>query len=627
MTWKPLQIRGISFTGPNKVPAVLEFQGGLNIICGASDTGKSFIVEAIDFLLASKGPLRDIPERIGYDRARLVLQPTDNEVFTLERSTSGGDFRLFNGTWLTGVPDVEEISLRQTHTPGRDDTLSKHLLSAIGLADQYVQKNQQGETQSLSFRNLIKLVLVQESEITKQSSPILSGQYVTKTSEYAIFKLLLTGVDDRAIVAQTDLQNEIATTRQNNSAKVDFVDELLAELSTQVKELRINRVEAEMHLSNLEASSEEQQAILTRMERDLDDRIIHRRSLVDKLQVLSGRIDEIGGLLARFDLLKSHYEVDLDRLAAIVESGSFFVHFESLPCPLCGTLPNNQHNAEGCDGDVESVVQAASAEILKVKKLSTELDQTTADLKIEKEELNKQREQINTEYRSINQELQEILSPLKNVQNTFSDTIKQAIEMKRVMDIFNQIKQLEEKKSTLLADMEIPTTPVNPKIDLSTTLLDDYAQKVQQLLQTWDFPGAGRVHFDEITKDIVINGQPRTSRGKGLRAITHAAMTIGLMEFCMERNLSHPGFVVLDSPLLAYYKPESLEDSLEGSELKNKFYNYLAGNHNNSQIIIIENEHPPTQLREQISLTDFTKNPIEGRYGFFPLIEQANLSQ
>ncbi len=74
--------------------------------------------------------------------------------------------------------------------------------------------------------------------------------------------------------------------------------------------------------------------------------------------------------------------------------------------------------------------------------------------------------------------------------------------------------------------------------------------------------------FNEELKDIVIGGQNRTSRGKGLRAITHAAMTIGLMEFCKERNLSHPGFVVLDSPLLAYYEPESTEDSLQGSDLK-----------------------------------------------------------
>ena len=68
MTWNPLQLRGLSFISPHKEPASLEFQGGLNVVCGASETGKSFIVEAIDFLLGAKSPLRDIPERVGYDR-------------------------------------------------------------------------------------------------------------------------------------------------------------------------------------------------------------------------------------------------------------------------------------------------------------------------------------------------------------------------------------------------------------------------------------------------------------------------------------------------------------------------------------------------------------------------------
>ena len=65
MTWNPLQLRGISFGSPHKAPASLEFQSGLNVICGASDTGKSFIVEAIDFLLGAKDPPRHIPERDG----------------------------------------------------------------------------------------------------------------------------------------------------------------------------------------------------------------------------------------------------------------------------------------------------------------------------------------------------------------------------------------------------------------------------------------------------------------------------------------------------------------------------------------------------------------------------------
>jgi uncharacterized protein YoxC len=618
MTWNPLQLRGISFSGPYKDHAFLEFQTGLNVICGASDTGKSLIVEAIDFLLGAQYPLRHIPERDGYDRARLVLEPTDGEVFTLERSTEGGDFRKFEGDWLLGNPNVQPHILGQKHAEGNKGTLSNYLLSTIGITDQRVRKNQKGETVSLSFRNLVRLIVVQESDITKRLSPFLSGQNISKTVDYSVFKLLLTGVDDSALVGQAQIQNAQESTRQNNIAKVELINELIQELETDIHQFGINRTEAEVQLSQLKARYEAQQDIVNRAQHELNERINRRRAIMDQLESWSTRINEINSLLLRFELLKEHYQIDIERLAAIEESGSLFVHLERTPCPLCGSLPDEQHQSVICDGDVASVVYAATAEIAKVEKLLRELDQTAEDLRDEVEELTTQREQLNPEFQILNQEIQEISSPIRDAQNIFSEIVKQSGDIQRAIDTFNRVEQLRDKRVEFLAETEKPIKVVIPPVSLSPSLLDLFAQKVQHLLQSWDFPDSNRVHFSEDIKDIVIGGQPRTSSGKGLRAITHAAMTIGLMEFCKERNLSHPGFVVLDSPLLAYYKPESEEDSLQGSDLKVRFYNYLADNHSDSQITIIENEHPPDDLKDRITFTHFTKNPELGRYGFFP---------
>jgi energy-coupling factor transporter ATP-binding protein EcfA2 len=624
MTWNPLQLRGLSFNSPHKESASLEFQGGLNVICGASDTGKSFIVEAIDFLLGAKGPLRDIPERVGYDRERLALETVNGEIFTLQRSTGGGNFHKFAGNWLVDEPDIESGTiLNQKHDHGNLNTLSVYLLSVIGLAEKYVRKNQQGIKNSFSFRDLAKLIIVKESDITKELSPVLSGQR-QDTKDYSVFKLILTGLDDSALVTQAEMKAEIVT-RQNNNAKVEFIDELIEELRANLNEIGINRTEAEEQLLQLQTQVEVQQEILNRRQRELDDKIERRYEIMQQTERLSDRINEISSLLSRFELLKEHYQIDIERLAAIEESGSFFVHLERTSCPLCGALPDEQHQVEVCDGDIESVVHAAIAEIAKVEKLSLELDQTALDLRTEAEELIAQKEEIDPEFQALNQEIQEITSPLRESQNTFSEIIRHSSEMQRVIDSFNRIGQLQEKKSTLRIEADEPANSFSPqKIDLSSSVLDDFAQKVQNLLQAWDFPGSNRLHFDETLKDIVIDGQPRTSRGKGLRAITHAAMTIGLMEFCKERNLSHPGFVVLDSPLLAYWKPEASEDRviLEGSNLKVQFYEYLANNCSDSQIIIIENEHPPLNIGGRITSTTFTKNPNEGRYGFFPVPEQ-----
>jgi hypothetical protein len=629
MSWSPIQLHGISFNSPYKSPALLEFHKGLNIVRGASDTGKSFLVEAIDFLLGAKvskdnNPLRDIPQRDGYDRARLVLKAREDELFTLQRSTSGGNFSRFEGSWLSNEPDVVERNLAAKHRHGDQETLSTYLLSLIGLEDKYLQKNQRGETQSLSFRNLIRLAVIQENEITKQRSPILSGRNTDLIVEYSAFKLLLTNVDASALAEQAASHNNIVTLRQNNAAKIEFIEELIKELQATLSGLDITRVQAEEQVFQLEEQSKRQQAVFNQVQGDLNSRIERRREVLGSIASWIDRINEINSLLSRFDLLKKHYRSDLDRLASIEESGSLFVHFERKPCPLCGVLYNEQHQDEVCDGNVESVVNAAIAEISKVQQLSEELDQTSVDLKLEADELTNRREQLEPELQILNQEIEEINSPLGDAQNTFSNLIKQSNEMQHIVDLFSRIDQMQQKKNLLLSEINELPRMTNSPVDLSTSVLDSFARTVQNLLQAWDFPGSDRVSFDETRKDLTIGGQPRISRGKGLRAITHAAMTIGLMDFCKERNLSHPGFVVLDSPLLAYWKPESSEDKalLEGVNLKEKFYEYLANNYNDSQIIIIENEYPPANLEGRISLTNFTGNPSEGRCGFFPSVEK-----
>jgi len=95
---------------------------------------------------------------------------------------------------------------------------------------------------------------------------------------------------------------------------------------------------------------------------------------------------------------------------------------------------------------------------------------------------------------------------------------------------------------------------------------------------------------------VVIGAKKRTARGKGLRAITHAAFTLGILEYCRLKESAHPGFVVLDSPLLSYREPEGTEDDLRGTDLKEQFYDYLRTWPADRQVIIFENTDPPEMI-------------------------------
>ncbi|MBB4212833.1 AAA domain-containing protein [Rhodothalassium salexigens DSM 2132] len=603
-----LQLRSIRFRGP-KAEAELNFQSGVNVICGASDTGKSFLADSIDFMLGGSA-LKEIPERAKYDQLNLSLAAIGNEDFKLQRSMSGGNFQLFD---LSEGSDAEPTTLKQKHAHDKTDNLSGYLLDKIGLLGKRILRSKaKGATQSLSFRNLARLVIVQEGEIQQTGSPFWSGQYTTKTSEIATAKLLLTGIDDSSVVPDADQSPD-------NTRQIALIDELLSDLQTEIEDLGEDREELEEQLERLEGSIESRREELSASQKALDELVGKRRELFEQKQEASDRLDEISDLLARFRLLAEHYDVDLKRLTAIQESGSMFAHVEQVACPLCGADPDAQHLDETCDGDVEAVVAAATAEIEKIQRLQSELDSTVADLTAESEDLSEFLKSVEAGYDALNEAIQESVGPdVTEVRASFSALVEERSSAQKAADLFARYDKLVARRTGLLEGGDDPeTTSSEVTTGIPESVAHAFSSKVSEILKAWHFPGECHVYYEKDSSDFVIDGKRRSSLGQGLRAITHAAVSIALLEYCQSNGLSHPGFVVLDSPLLAYYKPEGDEEiALRGTDLKERFYDYLIEHHGEgSQVIVIENQHPPERIKEQVALTVFTGNPNTGRYG------------
>lgn len=612
-----IRFRYLVYFGLDKPQADLSLAPGLNVICGASETGKSFIVETIDFMLGQENPVRDIPERDGYDRIRLAIESAGWPSLTLDRSVEGGNFRAYEGLLTDGSPQTEAKTLRWKHSPARQDTLSYALLERTGLTSKVLRKNAAGETRSLSFRDMARLCVVTEEEIQGRGSPLLSGQYTTATGEYAAFKLLLTGNDDNALVAA----KEVSGRREQDTGKIELLDQMIANLQAELDEEGAEEEELNDKLTRLDESIRAQNEALAAVQRALDSVLERRGAAAREIRNRRARVAEIDELVERFRLLDSHYQTDLDRLAAIHESGSLFVHLEQQPCPLCGALPGYQHLDSECEGNTEAVVKAADAEMVKIYRLRRELADTATSLTTEQQGLLESLDQYEDEYKASEQELNKIASPAVSAERvSYNLLVSESAEVRFKLEKIDRLKRLTVQRAELdFEQTESAGGPYTTKTQISKNVLDEFAKMIEGILQEWHFPNANRVFFDEGKRDFQIAGKNRGSTGKGLRAITHAAVKIGMMEFCRERNLPHPGFVVLDSPLLAYWKPEGDEDDLRGTDLKEMFYRYLLGLRKDSQVIIVENERPPDVVFRDGNVIVFTKNPHQDRYGFFPI--------
>ncbi|WGR92307.1 AAA family ATPase [Bradyrhizobium sp. ISRA443] len=618
MTEHRFQIRSLSFHGPAREAASVSFGAGLNVIYGASNTGKSFIVDAIDFMLGGKGPLRDIPERVGYDKVILGIETLSGAQFSFLRSTAGGNITRYEGLYSDTLPEGQGTLLADTHSERKEDNLSAFLLSQLDLMHRKVRRNQRGDVQSLSFRNLARLIIVNEEEIIQQRSPLSDGNYVADTANSSVFKLLLTGVDDSALAAAKHQTPEY----QARGAQLDLLDQLIGDYRKKVRELAGPPAELEDQLSRLDTTMGAHGQQLAISESQYRGVANERRTLLKRLEDGRNRLTEIRNLLERFELLEQHYRSDVDRLRGIEEAGNLFSALGEATCPLCGAAPEHHRPSSDCDGNIEGAVAAAHAEISKIELRQGELRDTIATLQREARAFERRFPGIEQSISRLSEEIDNIVAPnLRRLRSSYRDLADKRGEVKEALGLHQTLKDLEERKGALeREDAAALGSPSNAtEIELSTTTVDKFSSVVLELLKQWHFPDADRVHFDMKVRDLIINGKNRTSFGKGLRAITQAAFTIGLLEFCARESTPHPGFAVLDSPLLSYREPEGTNDDLRGTDLDDHFYDLLQSARSDRQIIVIENTDPPANVRASPQALKFTGIAGIGRFGLFPV--------
>jgi hypothetical protein len=86
--------------------------------------------------------------------------------------------------------------------------------------------------------------------------------------------------------------------------------------------------------------------------------------------------------------------------------------------------------------------------------------------------------------------------------------------------------------------------------------------------------------------------------------------------------MPHPGFVILDSPLIAYKEPSADDEGISGMDLKPRFYEHLETFAGDQQVFIVDNTEPPPVFISKAQ--HFTKNPAIPRYGLFPYIKKPD---
>lgn len=608
-----LTLSHLTFTGTNVAVASVDFSPHVTVIHGPSDTGKSFIVDAIDFVLGAK-QLKEIPERNGYSRVLLGIELPSGDRITLARSVDGGGVALYRSDVRVEPSSPPDETLAAKHSSATTANVSRFLLEQVGLDEQQVRKNSRNDTNMLSFRDLTRLCLIGETEMQAEIAPGLSGNPVNKTKEVSVLKLLLTGEDDSALVAVASPQEQ----KRLRGARQEVVERMLGQLEAQLQDVA-EPAELMAQLGKLNQTIDGHSATIGALAEKRGQLLAERNRLQEVERTERVEYSDAAALRQRFNLLLKQYESDLARLEMIAEAGNLLGYFRRGTCVFCGAEPESQHRNMSCEGDTTSFGMSVESETRKTQGLHEDLLVTIDSLNARSEILKGSIRAAHRESISLRKKIDKLDGEMSPHQGDLRDLLTKRSEVEKHLGLYEQVKSLEAMIRKIIdeTDVEVATAVAG----LSLTAVREFSTEISKRLTEWDYPDAHSVRYDRNELDIIAGDQQRSAHGKGVRAILHAAFTLALAQYCFNRELPHPGFVVLDSPLVTYRPPDQFtetdEEPPEG--VVRAFYRDIQENFD-GQVIIMENTDPLEPLRSDALDVPFTKRVDVGRYGFLPAV-------
>jgi hypothetical protein len=614
--------RKLAFSGARKGGAELGFADRVNVIYGASNSGKSYTIKALDFMCGAGSPLPAIHELEGYETCWLELDLPMSGRMTLSRGVRGGDVPAFYGSF-NQARGARPATFGGSHD--RANSLSRFLLSELGVSDdKQIASTQAGKKAAFTFRHFATYVFTEETPMMAEWSPIKISAQSSETFDKNVLKFILTGVDDSSLIERPSTSEQ----RIANAGKIEIVEELIATTLADLKRAfpndeAVDPLDLAAQETALSTSLEEQHAKLAEYQMELDRLRAQRRRYLEMREELEDRAGEIELTLERFGVLGSVYDSDIERLESLEEGAAALMAGARRPCPLCGAEPEYQHAVHGLD-QVERSQRAVRAEIAKIRVERGDLGKATASLKAEAEGLTARIARLTRQIGELEVGIDE-LGPLEvSSRESYEELDRQRQRLRNGLNLIERIKSLEARKRQLEAFKAKGIPKRSVAVGISGEIGFELAQIAQSALRAWHFPGDPIVSFDDKTHDILIDGKNRRGNGKGVRALMNAAFKISVLLYCRRHHLPHPGIIVLDSPLLSYRDPitskhgglSSDEEEVVQSGLNEHFYRYLVGLSDTIQFIIMENTAPPIDLGPKSMITTFVGKEGEGgRHG------------
>ena len=519
---KGFYIKEITADGANVRSSTVSFNRGLNIICGPSNTGKSYILNCIDFLFGAKDPpsisLGD------YDTITMKIETIDEKEIQFKRKIDSNNIEV--------ISDSSEIESKVYKIGGNEGKkeYSDIFLRLIGIQKRpKIYISEKRKANDLTWRSFCHTFYIDEETIIKKESILYPAKGYSPTRTLSCLLFLITGKD---IVNRESRENIDIKNAKKDAVKI-YINEKLINSMENSKEVE-EKLQA---YENIDFDSLIQS--MTDEIKSIEEEIIkannESRQILRDAYTVSADLEEAKLLKERYTVLMSQYKSDEDRLNFIVEGEENKEHSsKKVSCPLC--------NSKVSICEHVSYREAAESEFSKLQLQKQDLELAMDDITNEIQE-NEEKLKILNEKNSrvldlINHKLTPKIEGLKD----------ELIKAQRRNDMLNQLNIYRDIMNDLNSDLnaqeqeevEVLYKPLKLLPSSFFTKLNEY---LDDILKKTSYPSyqTSRIPSDSANNmDIVVNGQAKKFQGKGYRAYLNTIYGFILMKY-----------LSLSSPLIA----------------------------------------------------------------------------
>ena len=586
--------------GSGKTDSFVELQSGLNLIQGRSNTGKTCIIKCIDFCFGGKN--KPFDDSLGYTTIELSLHTQKGNI-QITRSFGKNKVEV-----VTNVPGYDSCTYDLKFNPKKKEPaplLGDLLLASIGIEDeQYIYKNKYFDTQKMSWRTILPLLLFSVTDIVKETSVIEPTQGTEKTAFLSSLLLLIYGKEFANIAPKKKKEIRVAMKK----AVEEYVNKKIVAISEKKKVL-----EEQLALFDgidVEEKMEEIINSIKATEEKISTATSTSKKILGQILELQEQAAECNLLQRRYAILRGQYISDIKRLSFIVNGEVEMKNVaHNTICPFCnGTIP---------DKSKKSYIKSAQAELHRITSQMNGLVEIEKELLAEKEDIATQLKQLETQRDNIEKIIQDELQPQADSLKKMHDDYRVYIQIQHELSVIADFAISWKTDLRELPSEEEFESEYHPK-----ELLDkEFREKIDKLLKDalteCSFPNLTTARLNLSSFDVEINGRKKQNfNGQGYTSFLNSIIAMSFRQYLSEYAVYDPGLLVIDTPLLGLdqgvsdVSPESMRASL---------YTYFANHQDCGQIILLDNMKDVPAIDFESTGTNvitFTKRLEEGRYGF-----------